>query len=125
MPRNRLATLLNQLTMSTEAEAHFTARSEEGSFVRALPLGSLVHHVVSGGGWSAEADRHVTARSDHAVLLVAHGLLNRDRCAEGVSSNDEYRIVQNRPKQADSLGPANEWLRCNQLRIFRNSPERF
>jgi hypothetical protein len=35
------------------------------------------------------------------LLKHRHGLLNTDRCAEGVSSDDEYRIVQIRPKQPD------------------------
>jgi hypothetical protein len=36
------------------------------------------------------------------LFKYRHGLLNTDRCAEGVSSDDEYRIVQTRPKQLDS-----------------------
>jgi 4-amino-4-deoxy-L-arabinose transferase-like glycosyltransferase len=34
------------------------------------------------------------------MLLSRHGIVNTDRCAEGVSPKDEYRIVQRRPKNA-------------------------
>jgi hypothetical protein len=33
------------------------------------------------------------------LFKYRHGILNSDRCAEGVSNNDEYRIVQTRPRQ--------------------------
>jgi hypothetical protein len=33
------------------------------------------------------------------LLRYRHGIANTDRCAEGVSATDEYRIVQRRPKK--------------------------
>jgi hypothetical protein len=33
------------------------------------------------------------------LFKYRHGILNSDQCAEGVSSKDEYRIVQTRPRQ--------------------------
>lgn len=34
------------------------------------------------------------------LFKYQHGIENTDRCAEGVSSGDDYRIVQTRPKKA-------------------------
>ena len=35
------------------------------------------------------------------LFKFRHGIANTDRCAEGVSSHDEYRIVQTRPKSGE------------------------
>jgi hypothetical protein len=35
------------------------------------------------------------------LFKYRHGILNSDQCAEGVSADDEYRIVQTRPKQRE------------------------
>jgi len=36
------------------------------------------------------------------LLRHRHGVENTDRCAEGVSTADEYRVVQNRPKPGEA-----------------------
>jgi hypothetical protein len=33
------------------------------------------------------------------MLRYRHGIVNTDRCAEGIAPTDEYRIVQRRPTQ--------------------------
>jgi hypothetical protein len=33
------------------------------------------------------------------MLRYRHGIVNTDRCAEGIAPADEYRIVQRRPKR--------------------------
>jgi len=35
------------------------------------------------------------------LLLYRHGITNTDRCAEGISTTDEYRIVETKPKSPD------------------------
>ena len=35
------------------------------------------------------------------IFKYQHGITNTDTCAEGVSSRDEYRIVQTRPMNVD------------------------
>ena len=36
------------------------------------------------------------------ILKNRHGIENTDRCAEGVSAADEYRVVQRRPKEGEA-----------------------
>ena len=56
-------------------------------------------------GFSAKSNivdpRYKAGGEFDMLFKYRHGILNSDHCAEGVSSNDEYRIVQTRPKQPD------------------------
>jgi hypothetical protein len=47
-------------------------------------------------------DNQYKVGADFDLLFkFRHGIANTDRCAEGVSSHDEYRIVQTRPKSGE------------------------
>jgi hypothetical protein len=47
-------------------------------------------------------DRQYKVGAEFDLLFKQrHGITNTDQCAEGVSPNDEYRIVQRRPKSGE------------------------
>jgi hypothetical protein len=51
--------------------------------------------------------RYKIGASFDAMLKYRHGIVNLDRCAEGVSPDDEYRIVQISPFEDEIPGASN------------------
>jgi hypothetical protein len=75
-----------------------------GSGRTGASIGYQVGVAPTWGSWFVQSDPRYKIGADFDLLLMhPHGIVNTDRCGEGVSRDDEFRLIETRPPAGEVL----------------------